>query len=72
MNEFSFIVESNAQGELSITIGLKLMLDNYEIEVYDSNGMVDFYFDTYYNEVYINSTIQSNEAKEFLIKLSFN
>jgi len=33
--------------------------------------MIDFYFDVD-NVVNINSTIQSNETKEFLIKLSFN
>ena len=79
MNEFSFIVESNAQGELEIMIDVNdyLIFDffgdiiNGEVEIYESNEMIDFYFDVD-NVININSTIQSYETKEFLIKLSFN
>ncbi len=77
--EFVFHVQSNTQGSLTILINIHdyFLFDSFgdilngEIEVYDGNEMIDFYFDVD-NVVNINSTIQSNETKEFLIKLSFN
>ena len=77
--EFVFHVQSNTQGSLTILINIHdyFLFDSFgdilngEIEVYDGDEMIDFYLDIE-NEVNINSEIQSNETKEFLIKLSFN
>ena len=77
MNEFYFIVESNAQGELEILIDLKeshFAMAAFSIQVFENDEAVDYtltydmngHFEGYLN---IYSNLQGNTPKEFLIKL---